>query len=261
MADVLYRGTQADLVKLLTFDLPSLIEEGHGEVASAVLGFYYRIANVVLSNIQRDFVTKSRGGVGRDGIKWKPLDPKTIAARAVAKGELKALGFGGQRTRGLLTPDQDRRWKSIFASVLKRLQFAGKLSLVAAKAEAAKIAWATVKREGAKTKLQVLGSRIVDILRDEGLLLRSFTPGVETQPGSGAEGQIVRTVPRAVIVGSNQKPWHHHGVPGRLPARPFWPEDGSIPPAWWPEINAAVGRGLLALTQEVIRIQSGRKAA
>lgn len=259
MPDVVYRGTQADLVHLLTVDLPKLVEEGHGELASAVMGFYYRIANTVLSIVQRNFIVKSRGGTGTDGIKWKPLKPETIARRKATREELKALGVTGRRVRGFLTPEQDRRWRQVYAGVLHRMKFDGQAE-ASSKAKAAAIAWATVKREGAKTKLKLLGGRIVDILRDEGLLLRSFTPGVETTT-SGEDGQIVRLIPRGVLVGSNQKPWHHHGIEGRLPARPFWPEDGSIPPAWWPEITAAAGRGLLKLVEEVVRIQSGRKAA
>lgn len=202
----------------------------------------------MLSEVQRAFLTKSRGGVGSDGIQWPPLKPETIARRRTGPGELKELGIRKTGLRPSLSPDQDRRWRQVYARTLR----AGLLYLSAgeAKSRAAAVAWATVKAEGAQTKLQLLGGRKVDMLRDTGLLFRSLSPGVDDRP-SGADGQVFDTPPGRVIVGSNVKPWHHQGDPAKnLPARPLWPLDGSLPEKWRASINRAVATGVLIAIQQ-----------
>src|SRR5262249_17840054 len=108
-----------------------------------------------------------------------------------------------------------------------------------AAAQAAKHAWAVLKAEGAKTKLATLGGRSVEILRDTGLLLKSLSPGVQSAD------QILKTTPGAVTVGTNRMPWHHRGIPGRLPARRFWPEPGAFPDGYLDPFVLAAQRGVL----------------
>jgi hypothetical protein len=97
---------------------------------------------------------------------------------------------------------------------------------------------------GAKTKLDVLGGRTVDIGRDTGLLFRSLTPGVDDRP-SGAEHQVFETPPGAVIVGSNLP------YAGRFHRdRPLWP--GTFPPPWWVALQAAAARGLMVAARQVV---------
>jgi hypothetical protein len=207
----------------------------------------------LMSQIQQAFIVKSRGGVGSDGIQWPPLKRSTIAQRPIGVGERKQFKIGGKRTRGLLTKKQDEEWKKIFGSRLARFRLF--MSEGEAKARAAQIAWAILKSKGAKTKIGVLGGRVVDILRDTGELLRSLTPGIEDQP-SHAEGQIFRLSGNSVTVGSNKKPWHHRGTK-RIPARPLWPLDGSLPPAWRAAVvialQSAIQRALVALLKQGYR--------
>ena len=203
-----------------------------------------RIGIALLSQIQQAFIVKSRGGIGSDGIQWPPLKPETIAQRRIGVGDLLPIGVKGRkipanRVRGLLTPDQDARWRKIFAQVYTRNVF--ELGDAAAKAKAGAVAWAVLKGEGAQTKLEVLGGRQVDTLRDTGMLLRSLSP---TTASLQPEGQVFECEPGAVTVGTNLKPYHHRGVPGRLPARPFWPLDNSIPDAWWTAITEAAANGI-----------------
>lgn len=250
---VVLRGNRAELRRLVEL----LVEALSGRVPD-----YYNIARPVLtrgaiallSKIQQSFILKARGGVGEDGIRWKPLDRKTIAyGRRTSRAELRALGVGGRRVRGLLTPEQDRRWRAIYARVLAQLRARGIDGREAAET-AARIAWARLKAEGAKTKLDVLGGRTVDTLRDTGELLNSLTPGYEDSPARPA-GQILDAQPGQIAVGTNVKFWHHRGRPGRLPARPFWPPDGNLPQAWWDAIQLAIIRGLIAA---LARYASGR---
>lgn len=209
---------------------------GKAAINAAVRGVQLRIGVSALSCIQRDFITKSRGGTGQDGITWKPLSPATIARRRVGPGELKSLGITGKRVRGFLTPSQDAAWKKTFARTKAFLM--GKFGMGEQEAAgiAAGKAWNEVKAMGARTKLEVLGNRKVDILRDTGELLRSLSPGIANRP-SNADGQVFRVPPGAVVVGTNKKPWHHSN-------RPFWRHDGSLPSSHWNLILGAARRGV-----------------
>lgn len=247
MAQITYSGTLPQFVDGLSSVLATLL--GRSTAAPQIArGLALRVGVAALSQIQQDFVTKSRGGVGRDGIKWPPLSPKTIAQRRTTAAERKAAGVGGKRVRGLLTPAQDRRWRAIYASSLARLRLT--MGEGAARARAAQIAWGVLKSEGAKTKLATFGSRVVDIGRDTSRMFRSLSPGVEDRP-SGAEGQVFTVLPARVIVGTNvaYAERFHRGVPNKQPPRPLWPLDGRIPDAWAEQILQALATGIVRAIQ------------
>ncbi len=154
--------------------------------AEIVQGVFLAIGFAALSDIHADFVRKARGDVGEDGNKWPRLSPKYLAyGRRFGPGEqsrLKAAaGLGRANSKapggnsGLLTASQLKRWRQIYGTRLAR--FAASMPLAQAKAKAAAIAWATLKAEGAKTKLEVYGNRQVEVLRDTGILLNSLSMG------------------------------------------------------------------------------------
>lgn len=215
-------------------------------------GVFTAVGFQALSDVKDDYIRKARGAVGEDGVQWPPLDPKTIAYhRRFGPGEKsnlkKAAGLGrGNRLApggkpGLLTTQQLKRWRGLYASMLAR--FLLSMSEREAKSKAAAIAWATLKREGAKTMLEVFGSRQVEILRDTGILLNSLSPGqisgsgasiVYTKPtGDGGAEQIFDLFESGVIIGTTVKyaATHQNGDKKRgIPARPFLPQ--RIPQAW-----------------------------
>lgn len=220
--------------------LPKVLSGAAPDPWGVAQGLQLRLGMVLLSKIRQDFETKSRGGTGEDGIKWVPLTKQTIANRRPAPRKRK-----DERPRGLLTADEDARWSKIFAQRKARFLLQGE-SDKEASIRAAKIAWTILKEAGAKTKLDVFGNRVVDILRDTSKLFNSFSPGVH------AEGQIFRTPPGRVIVGTNQRVWHHEGVPGKLPARPFFPPDGNLPESWWRTIISQYRQGLLEAMMQIM---------
>lgn len=239
MARVTWNGTREELHALLG-RLPAVLSGRAPDPLGLARGLQLRLGVALLSKVQQAFLIKSRGGTGDDGITWPPLKRATVAQRRATAAERRAAGATGRRVRGLLTPAQDRRWRRIFATRRARFEAQG-LGPGAASARAAQAAWAVLKAEGALTRLAAFGGRQVDTLRDTGELFRSFSPGVEDRP-SGAEGQVFEVRPGAVTVGTNKKPWHHAGVPGRLPARPFWPD--VLPDAWWRHLLGVYARGL-----------------
>ena len=57
--------------------LSGKIPDPSGQVQALMM----RVGITLLSEVQRDFITKARGGTGRDGIKWEPLKPQTVHRR------------------------------------------------------------------------------------------------------------------------------------------------------------------------------------
>lgn len=241
-----FRGTKEE-VRQTIVDVMRAVA-GHGpDPGNAARGVQLRCGVALLSKIQQAFLRKSRGEPSDDGIVWPPLSRSTIANRRPAPRKTK-----GQRPRGLLTAKEDARWRKIFAQMVAMLRANG-TDESTVMTVAARIAWAKLKSEGAKTKLAVYGGRKVDTLRDTGLLFRSLTPGVDDKP-SNAQGQIFETPPGSVIVGTKVKPWHHKGIPGRLPARPLWPD--VLPDHWWEAIHQAALRGLMRAVKSALNARS-----
>lgn len=57
------RSLSQKIRQRISDELPELLEEAGVQI---------------LSNAQLDYVAKSRGGTGSDGVKWAPLQPKTV---------------------------------------------------------------------------------------------------------------------------------------------------------------------------------------
>lgn len=248
-ATVTFHGSRAD-VEAIVARLPAILAGTDPVAADQVEQILLRGGVALLSKIQQAFIVKSRGGTDEAGISWPPLKRATIAGRRITTAEKRATGVTGRRERGLLTPAENRRWRKYYATALAWLRLS--LPEGEAKARAAQIAWTKLKKEGAVTRLALFGGRQVDMLRDTGELFRSLSPGV----GADA-GQILDGKPGRIIVGTNKKPWHHAGIPGKLPSRPFWPVDGTLPESWWDAVRDAIGRGLVELVLDVVQREGG----
>lgn len=219
-------------------------------------GVFLSVGFQALADIKEDFIRKSRGGIGDDGEKWKPLSQAYLAyQRRFGRGEQKNLKtaaglgkghrFGVGGNKGLLTKDQQKRWNKLFAQKFARL--AVSLGEGEAKARAAKHAWAVLKAEGAKTMLEVFGNRQVDILRDTGRLLASLSPGELTgsgyrltchRPPNGGD-QILNTIANGVTVGTNVE---YAGACNKL--RPFLP--AKLPAKWQDNMTQVAADALAA---------------
>lgn len=85
MATIRFRGTRDELRRILAM-VPAVCA-GRGVAARAAQSLQLRVGVALLSQIQQDYVTKARGGTGRDGVKWAPLKPATIARRRRTPGD------------------------------------------------------------------------------------------------------------------------------------------------------------------------------
>lgn len=241
---IYFRGTRQDAKRLIHALTQSLVGQD-SSMPGIARGVFSAMGMAALSDIKSDYVRKARGGTGEDGVKWPPLEKETIAySRRFGSGEKaklkKAAGlgrghrFGAGGKTGLLSASQKKQWNAIYASTLKRML--ASTDLASAKVRAAQVAWATMKKRGAKTKLEVYGNRSVEILRDTGILLNSLSPGEMTgsEYQSSTEDQVFDTITNGVIVGTNvpYAATHQYGDAKRgIPARPFLPE-GDAPQVW-----------------------------
>jgi phage gpG-like protein len=208
-------------------------------------GVFYAIGIAALSDVQEAFIVKSRGGVGEDGIQWPPLSKKYLAyGRRFGPGEQAALkrgaGLGRGHNRGvggkggLLTAAQQKHWRQVYARTLAWAM--ARYDEGKAKSIAAGHAWNVIKAAGAKTKLEVYGNRIVDILRDTGVLFNSLSPGYlegsgYTKPtGEGGDQQVFSALRDGIVIGTTVRYAGAHNAGKGVPKRQIFPE--RIPAAW-----------------------------
>jgi hypothetical protein len=181
VADEIRSPLPRDELKRLIRSLPRALAGKGGRADQLGRVFHAAFTQAMFDQLYRAFGVKSRGGTDDLGYRWPPLARSTISQRPLGTGDVSRFGVGHKsgaaldtRTRGLLTPDQDRKWRAIYASTLAKLSAMGEAK---AASKAAELAWAILKSEGALTRLQVLGGRTVPILDSSGRLKASLAPG------------------------------------------------------------------------------------
>jgi hypothetical protein len=260
-------ASRADLKRRLSA-LPGILSGRLPDRLGIARGYKLRLAVAFLEKIKLAFITKSRGGTDECGISWPRLSRAYLAyGRRFGRGEQAALkraaGLGrGNRFApgghdGLLTRQQEREWWTIYRRNLAWL--AATMPIGRAKGRAAAIAWAEMKRRGARTKLDVYGNREVEILRDTGTLFNSLQPGILSEMGpdasySAPDGQIVIDRPGELLVGTNvEHGRHHQGTPERPGRRRFLPRPDEIPQDWHDDFAAQADAGLPAAIEMIAR--------
>lgn len=269
MATVQFRGTREDIQRIANLIANILSgrapdEQGVGKSFLLALGF------AALSDIKSAYVVKADGGTDEMGIRWRPLSREYLAyGRRFGRGEQaslkRAAGLGsGHRLapggkKGLLTSSQLREWRKIYSSFLMRFMVSE--GEAEAKSHAAAIAWTILKKRGARTKLEVFGTRKAQILRDTGVLLNSLSPGLlsgagesasYSPPGGAGGDQIFDTRPGEVIVGTNVIYAGPHQK-----TRPFLPDERNpIPAVWWMRWVAVANMALVLSVEQLYRSKS-----
>ena len=136
----------------------------------------------MFSRIHRSYTIRSEGGQDDLGNSFPPLKKTTIARRPIGKGNLGEFGLTSRqsgtalrnRERGLLSPEENVLWKSVYSSTLSQLII--RMPEKQAKQRAAATAWIELKASGAKTKLDTLGNRNVLIMRVTDTIYNSLAP-------------------------------------------------------------------------------------
>lgn len=136
--------------------------------------FFAHVARKFFFRQYEAFKTKSEGDADEFGNTWKPISEKTRIYRQLTSNERKEYKVGKTKGRGLLSAEEDRRWKRYFAKSFHL--YSMWMDNKQAKSRAAKFAWAKLKEEGARTKKDLFKNRKGTILVNTGRLLKSFTP-------------------------------------------------------------------------------------
>lgn len=198
---VFFVGAKSEAAAIVFSVVQGLTGAG-GPNADLASGVGAAVGFAALADIHGDFITKARGGTGADGVKWEPLKPATLAyGRRAPRGR----GFAPGGKDGLLTRAQLKRWQQIFGSRFHR--FVMSMDESTAASSAAAIAWATIKKDGGKTKIAEYANRPHEIGRDTGVLLNSLSPGTlnggNYQKPADSQDQIFEQLGGGVIVGTN----------------------------------------------------------
>lgn len=188
--------TQKELVK----DLPGILSGKKVDRFRLFQVFWSAVARSMLRSVYDAYEVKSEGGVDELGNKWKPLSPRTIAARPIRPIDRKEFGIGRTGNRGLLSPRENARWKGIFASTFARN--ATKLGEREAAQLASKTAWGILKSQGARLRSEVLSSRNVLILRLTNRLFRSLEPTQHRGVYRPRTDQIAEASPKSIKIGT-----------------------------------------------------------
>ena len=82
------------------------------------------------------------------------------------------------------------------------------------------------------------------------IMVEDILIAVGALPGAGFHEDIADVLTVA-LPGRHTLSAHHHGVPGRLPARPLWPTP--IPERWWEHLLRVYRSGVLRVLVEIIQ--------
>ena len=246
MATINFRGTRADISRVAQ-QLAGILAGREPDRLGIARGFLLALGFAVLSSVKDAYVVKAGGGTDAMGIKWPPLKPATIANRRVGPRDVK---------RSAIIKEREKVRKRELASIKREFakqegklfeRFLVSLDAKEARKRARQIASARATRETGLTKVQALGARAVEILRDTGVLLNSLSPGrlggegaatTYAKPGGdGGQDQFLGVFPGELVVGTNvaYAATHQFGDASRnIPRRQFLPDnEGQVPEIWW----------------------------
>jgi hypothetical protein len=208
------------------------IGAGVGDVAGAVRDLQLAVGTMAMSLIKEAFIVKSRGGTDEAGITWAKLDPRYVAYGRRHPGLRRKKSW--ERPVGLLTQDQDDRWRKLFGGAYHGLVARGDTHKEASR-HAAAFAWVTLKAEGAKTILGKYGNAQVEIGRDTGRLFNSLGMAIDpSKPGTVTVGTNV------IYAGAFHK------------KRPMWPEEDGWPAVWLDQLTDVLLDGVIIVCRRLL---------
>jgi hypothetical protein len=243
---VTFVGTREELVQQAEL-LAAMLTGTKPDTHNIGLMFLSSIGMAALADIHMAFLIKAGGGTDDTGDKWPPLAPSTIAGRRVGpRDSLVAREWTKVRNREY--KKLQNQFKKHEGDLYER--FLVSLDPASARQRAKTIAAIRAREHTGLTKLQALGGRNVEILRDTGILLNSLSPGIRSSGGSyskpsgdGGSDQMFELLSGTVIVGTNTSYAAAHQTGSKhLPQRKIVPEgESDIPEEWWDRwLGAAV---------------------
>ena len=173
MAQVVFRGSRQDVSRVMR--TVAAVLAGSGQDTHGIgKGFLTAIGFGALSDVKTAFVAKARGGTDEMGIKWPSLSPATIANRRVGAKD---------KRENVDIAEREKIRKRETAKALKRFRLS--LPEDEAQRRARIVGGLKATRQTGKLKVDALGGRNVEILRDTGVLFNSLSPGQLVRGGGG----------------------------------------------------------------------------
>lgn len=219
-------------LKRVLRDFPAIIAGTKQDIRGIRKAYWSGFANSMFHDIQVAFDLKANLQSDELGDSWPDLSPSTKAySRPARQGDLtesEKRNLRNYRTKGLLDARLTNIWKGFFNKQRLKLIREGSPPNIATNIAAVQ-AWAFVKSKGGTTKMDKLGFRKLQILKDFKRLYKSLSQGkfngYDYKPTNNKQ---VFTITRTGLeIGTRDKKasFHHHGIPGRLPQRRLWPEN------------------------------------
>ena len=193
-----------EVTKLLSAIGPALAGTGTYKAAQIRGMFFSYFAAEIFNKWYQASQVKSDGMPDEFGNTWKPITEHTKIYRTLSSAEKRRFGVTKKLKRGLLTEEEDKVWKRVFASNYHHLSYW--VGQKEAKSRAAKIAWTVVKEMGARTKKSAFRGRDARILYATGRLIESLRP---SRTGSGYyrpnSDQIAEFNGTKIVIGTKVK--------------------------------------------------------
>jgi hypothetical protein len=219
----------------ITRDFPAIIAGKKHDIRGIRKAYWSGFANSMFHDIQVAFDQKANLETDELGDSWPDLAPSTKAySRPARQGDLtdqEKRNLKNYRTKGLLDAQQTRIWRGFFNKQRIKLMREGSPPNIATNVAAVQ-AWAFIKSQGGVTKMDRLGFRKLQVLKDFKRLYKSLSQGTfngyEYKPPNNM--QIFQITREGCTLGTRDKKatFHHRGIPGKLPQRRLWPENISV---------------------------------
>jgi len=189
----------------------------------------------IFDKISRSFFAKSMWGSDEFGDRWEPLKEATIVARESRREP--------KRGKRGLSEQHDKLWRRVFAQNFARL--AVRVGEREAGERAARMAWATVKAAGARTRKEQFRGRRPPMNWISGRLKKSLAPGRRSAGGYvPSPEQRYEEYHGKLVLGTDvpYAPYVHK-------RRRLWPEVARMLP--W--IREAASKGIQAVVRQLQR--------
>lgn len=155
----------------------------------------------LLSYAKLDYVTKSRGGTGTDGIKWAPIKVGTILARLRKAGHIKSRPVAGTNRQTSVVAKTVKANEALFKQLARAgVKFRDKKGkVVKGNSPRAKAGNTVGVTKAVRSKSVTLSPGSYQIGVDTGLQLNSASPGYKGNDGKG--GNVFQQDDVSVTVG------------------------------------------------------------